>query len=462
MGNISTDTWRCEISEDNMEAKVFVNPPEPGSSYTVDDIVGYMRSKGVIAGFVYSEIEKLLQNGMYYRDMILAKGHEAIDGQNGFYDFFFDQGQIKHPTIRSDGSVDYQSMSIIHSVQKGEVLAVYHPAIAGQHGYDVKGREMRCKMGKELPEIRGQGFERSADGLTYTAIVEGRVEYDNYKLFIRDLYEHRGDLNQITGRIDFRGDVVVHGNVCSGTVIRASKSITIDGSVEAATLIAEGDIIIKKGMQGGKRARIVCGGSVMAYFLEYTEVIAKKSIEANIILNCKLSAGTSITVKGKKGTVVGGQNYAVNMISSTNLGNQVQVGTVIATGVDRDTKTRYNLLQSKEEATRKGIEATKREITATSDIRISSESREVREAKANRLRRRLKRDMRLLEHLHEEMSELEEKLELGKTARITVSENVYPGVVVRIDDREMNIKNVTSHVQFYRPSQHDDVEIANL
>ena len=39
--------------------------------------------------------------------------------------------------IREDGSVDYQSMNMVNSVQEGDVLAKYHPAVDGVPGMDV-------------------------------------------------------------------------------------------------------------------------------------------------------------------------------------------------------------------------------------------------------------------------------------------------------------------------------------
>lgn len=455
-----TNGWRCQISEDNTSATVFVDAPAEGEQYSVDDIVAFLRQHGVMGGIIFSAIDDIIRKQIYYKDVIVARSTEPVDGIDGHYDFFFDMGQIKHPNIRSDGSVDYQSMSIIHSIQKGDVLAVYHPAVQGHHGYDIRGREKRCKVAKELPELKGVGFEAIVErdnSVTYKALVEGRVEYNNYKLFVRDVYELRGDLDLITGRIDFRGDVVIHGNVRSGTVIRASKSITIEGNVEAAVLIAEGDIILKKGMQGGKRAKITCGGTLYAYFLEYTEVNAKGNVEANIILNCKVTAGNSIIVKGKKGYIVGGVYNAPKLISSTNIGNQAQVKTITQVGNSLDQDSRNHLLNTKYESTRKSIESSKQGIESLYDSRINKDPKEVREAKIGQLRRRLKRDERLLEHISKELEEIRQAVELCKGAKVVASGIAFAGLNVRIDDKEYVLEKNYEKTEFYRPGLQEDI-----
>ena len=458
----ATDDWRCSIADDSMSATVFVTQPKEGETVTTEDVAVYLRANGVLAGIVYSEIEKLVNEKTYYKDVVVAKGKNVIETQNGYYEFLFSTGEIKHPTIRSDGSVDYQSMSVIQSVSPGDVLAVYHPAVPGSSGLDVKNREIRCKPAKELPAIKGSGFDVSFDGNTYTANMEGRVEYDNYKLHVRDMYELRKDLDLVTGRIDFRGDVVVHGSVRSGTFIRATKTVTIEGSVEAATIIAEGDIVLKKGMQGGKKAKLISGGNIYANFIEFTEVKAKGNVEANIILNSVISAGKSVVVKGRRGAIIGGVNYSVGQMSAAQAGNKAEVKTVLASGISDDYDKRHHLLSSKAESARESIRKTKNEIEQIRDVRITNDPRDVKDAKISQLTRRLKRDERLLEHVMKELQEIENTISVGDEASISIEDTVCPGVTVKIDDKEMRINSPLQHVKFYRPTGSSDIEVKTL
>ena len=459
---VSTEGWRCNISDDAMSATVFVTAPPEGEVITVEDVAHFLRANGVLSGLVYSEIEKLIQNKVYLKDVVVATGKNMIETQNGYYEFLFSMGEIKHPTIRSDGSVDYQSMSVIQSVSPGDVLAIYHPAVPGSSGMDVKNREIRCKPAKELPAIKGSGFEVSFDGNTYKATMEGRVEYDNFKLHVRDLYELRKDLDLVIGRIDFRGDVVVHGNVRTGTYIRSTKSVTVDGSVEAATIIAEGDIVLKKGMQGGGKAKLVSGGNIYANFIEFTEVKAKGNIEANIILNSVISAGKSVLVKGRRGAIIGGRNYCVGEMSMANAGNRAEIKTVVASGISDEYDKRHHLLETKAQSARTSIKKTKHEIEQIRDVRLSNDPVEVKNAKISQLTRRLKRDERLLEHVEKELAEIEETMSLGNKAAIVVEETVNPGVTVTIDNKELVIKNPLQHVRFYRPEGASQIEVNTI
>lgn len=444
--------FKCVIAEDNMSATLTLDPPCEGTTYVVDDVLVRIHSNGINGGIIHSEVERMVKDQIYNEAVVIARGREPVDGVDGYYDFYFDVGGKKSPTIRPDGSVDYQSMNIVQSVQKGDILAMYHSSVPGVHGYDVKGRELRCKPGKEQKPLTGDGFELCDDGVTYRAVTEGRVEYNDSKLYIRDIYEIRGDLDLLTGRVDFRGDVVIHGNVRSGTFIRASKSITIEGNVEAATLIAEGDIVLKKGMQGGSKAKIVCGGDLYAYFLEYTDVAVKGSIEANIILNCKVSAGKDINVKGKKGLVVGGRYEAAKSLNSTNLGNPAEVRTICNIGLKEETVQKNHKLMTKYEETQKELKSLRQSLEAKAEPGFDYEP----------IKKRIKRNELLCEELSREIEEIRQIMEYSQRATVTASGNVYPGVIIRIDEREMAIERNSTSVKFVRSGSRDEIEMLSL
>ncbi len=443
---------RVKIAEDHMSATLFLTPPAAGESYTVEELADHLRHNGVNNGIIFSALEEMVKENVFHKDVVIAQGTEAVHGINGYYEFFFEQDNKKNkrPLIRSDGSVDYQSMSVIQSVRAGDKLVTYHPAVPGTHGMDVTGREFRAHPAKDLPAIHGTGFETSYDGLTYSATIEGKVEYDNYKLFVRDVYEFKGDLDLIVGKIDFRGDVIVHGNVCTGTMIRASKSITVEGSVEAATLIADGDIVLKKGMQGGKKAKIVSGGSIYANFIEFTDVEAKENVEANIILNCRVNAGKDIVVSGKRGAIVGGSVYCVGTVSTTLLGNNVGIRTRAAVGAGEDIDKRNHLLRVKCDSTKESLAKTMIEIQTFKTNVSATESKEVREAKMKQLERRKVRDERLLEHVEKELAKIKEMMDIAKEAKVTVSSTAYSNCLIRIDDQELELKSNENNVEFFR------------
>lgn len=454
-----SEKCKVTVSDDNMSATLFIEPPEDGIAYSVEELASFIKTKGIYGGIIYSALEAMTQENIYYEDYVVAKGSLPEEGSDGYYELFFDYNVKKKPAIRSDGTVDYQSMSEIQSVSIGEKIAHYHQSIPGKHGKDVRGRDLRPKPSKDMPALKGSGFKFNEDTGEYIAVCEGKIEYDGKTLRITDVYEHKGDVDLVDGRIDFRGDVVIKGNVLSGVMIRATKSIIVEGSVEAATLVAGGDIILKKGMQGGQKARISCGGDVYANFIEFTRVDAKGKVEANIIMNCQITAGNDVVVSGRRGAIVGGSTYAVGYINSMFLGNAAGHKTVAAVGVSKELQDRDRVLKTKVTSLKAGIERTKKELEVVSNERLSKDKKEVREAKISQLNRRLAKDEKLVGHIEDELEKIEYTMSVGQRAKISIAGTVYTGVQIVVDEMTMTIDSEQKSVDFFRDRKEEKIAV---
>ena len=203
---------QLNISSDGMEAYLRLPVPSLGEPYTEDKILQFLSEKGVCVGIQKEAIKGLLDAGIYERDVRVAVGTKPVDGTDGYYEYEFNSDFSKKPKIREDGTVDYWSMNLIEVVREGQEIAKYHPAVEAKAGVDVKGRPVTGKHGRELPPLKGKGFERSEDNLTYVAVISGKITKQEDRITILPIYEISGDVDISIGNIDFVGDVVIHGN----------------------------------------------------------------------------------------------------------------------------------------------------------------------------------------------------------------------------------------------------------
>ncbi len=450
MAELNPTTY-VKLSPDNMAAYLFLGAPNLGESYSSEQIIEYLKKNGVTAGIIYSNVEAMVNKGVYLREVKVAEGTEAVNGVNGYYEFKFSQEDVaRKPVIRSDGSVDYQSMSLIENITIGDVLAIYHRPVKGSDGVDIKGKVTRPKPAKDLPALRGKGFERSEDGLIYTATTEGKIEYKDYRLDVKDVYEYQGDVDLIVGKIDFRGDVIITGNVESGVFIRATKSITINGHVEAACLNAAGDVVIRKGMQGGQKAKIVSGGDVYADFIEFTQVEAAGSVHANIIMNSEIKAGQQIIVSGKRGSLVGGTAYAVAGISAANIGNEIGLKTVVSAGVSDELNRRRDMLNVKISMAKSSIVKAQEEMKVLKDEKTDITSEGSTAAKISQLKKKIARENRLIEHAKEEQEKVAETIERASNSVIRGERKICTGTRIIIDNQTKEIESTMMQSEFSR------------
>ena len=299
------------ITFDEMEAYMLLPEPEQGTGYTDSQIRQEMAARGITTGIDEQRISDMLEGHTYNAELLVAQGKKPVDGTDGYYEYKFDTNFDGKPKLLPDGSVDYWSVHSIESVTAGQVIAVYHPAVSGEDGMSVKGRLVPAKHGREQMPLKGKGFDRMDDEVTYTASMDGKIEMQNDRIVVLPVHEVSGNAELAEGNIDFRGDIVIHGNVESGVNIRATGSITIDGVAEACMLEAGKDIILRGGMLGGNKASVKTKGAITAKFFEFTNILCEGDLQADVLMDCSVICHGQIRLTGRKGSIIGGKVQAI-------------------------------------------------------------------------------------------------------------------------------------------------------
>lgn len=439
------------ITEDDKQAWLYLMPKEDGNGYTKDELLGILHEHDVVAGINEDNLIAMSKKKVYEREIKVAEFTDSVPGKDGYYEYFFDiNSSTKRPTIREDGSVDYQSMNMVNNVKEGELLALYHPSINGVPGKDVRGFEIPVEQVKNLPPLQGKGLMRDTENENvYRAAYEGKVEYQDGKVNLNKIHQISGDVDQIIGKVEFFGDVLISGNVEAGTVIRAGKSLTIEGTVEAATLVAGGDIILKRGIQGNQKAQIACKGTLFADFIEHTQVKAGGNVEANIILNSHIEAEGKVILTGKKGTLIGGNVHGTKGIDCKELGNDVEVKTIVHAGCLPEVLSNQRKLMKEEEDLKEALAALVHEVKdIEAKVKATGSISPIME-------KRLKTLIENKKKLDEQMADCREKLALGmqyidkaKGSTIRIDGNLYKGSVICIDQGRLPIENNTMYMEY--------------
>lgn len=432
-----------------MEAYLQVPIPENEEEYTIGYLQSLLEQNGICYGIIESALKRIIDEQIYNQPVMVASGNPAIDGVDGYYEYKFNHNKESKPQMKADGSVDYWSVNSICTVVAGDVIAVYHPPVQGADGTNVRGVTVLAKRGKDQVMLKGKGFLRSEDGLTYTAEFDGKIEMQGDRIMIMSVHEIGGDADISTGNIDFRGDVVIHGNVENGIVINATGSITVDGTVEACTLKAGKDIILRRGMLGGNKASVKTKGNIFAKFFENTTIEAGGNIQADVLMNCEVDCKGKITLTGRRASIIGGEVHALSGIEVMNLGNDAETKTYIYVGAEPDMNTRMAMLakkivEMKDELAKveKGIEQFKL-LESEKQVSYANDPRRMA-----LLRIRI-RDKATLAESEAEYHSLEELLERSVGASVKVLDKVHPGVRINIGIERLKIQNEATNVEFY-------------
>lgn len=442
-----------KIAEDDMNAWLYLTVPGEGKEkYTMEEIMDFLKKNGITTGYHHSNLVAMIKKKIYEREIVVAKGQPAIEGKDGYYEYKFDPDQHRAPKVMPDGSVDYTSMSVLQNIRKDEVVAIYHHAEEGENGYDVRGRVLQAKKVKEAPPLRGQVVSSMKNPDVYLAQKDGKIEYKNGKIDIQSMHEINGDVTLITGKVEFYGDIVINGNVEAGVVIRAGRNIEIKGTVEAVNLFAGGDVILTKGIQGAQRAKISARGNIFADFIEHTVVVAGGNVQANTILNSRVSSDGQVILTGNKGAIIGGYTHAMMGISATEIGNPAEVRTMVHVGSEKEVYTRLQAIKATETEQSTELQELSEKVSDLLYKKKVANGKipEIMESQIKKLEVRVKSLKKEIDENQIERKKCEAIIAKGRRSEIVVNGNVYRGTVVCLAQIQMPIERSTCFMKYYQ------------
>lgn len=442
--NVSSNGIGITVSDDMTEA--FVSLQNAQCKYTKEEVAQFLVDAGIVSGIRGEVIDKMLTEREVGKSYLVAVSKKPIDGKDGWYEFLFDTDVDTKPKILKDGSVDYSEYGDVPAVEEGQKLVIYHPATESKDGENFQGETVLAKKGKELARLKGKGFYVSDDGKEYFAKNSGRAVYQNERLVVENELLIDGDISLSRGDINFADDIHIRGNVLSGVkVISERGSIIVDGYVEAATLVAGKDVVLKNGMQGNSRGKITAGGSVSGKFFEQSTVDAGEDVNANAIMNSHITAVRDITVSGRFGIIIGGELRAERYINATIIGNMAEVKTQIYAGVEEDLFARLMAKEKEQEILEEELKKVVNGISQI-DILIQKTKREdLQEQKLKLIRGKIERENMINAKIREKQM-IMDKMSRANVAKVSVQKTLYPGTRISINGVTAKIAEETSHV----------------
>ncbi len=446
------DNSYVRVSDDAMTVWLRLGqPPANRTGYETKNILAYLRKEGVVFGVSEAAINDILIRRRYDEEVEIAKGQPMVEGVDGYYEYKFSPESHKAPKVLPDGSVDYTSMHMLQNVRAGQVLAIYHHAVQGEDGRDVYGKVIKAKVAKEQRPMRGRNISTQPDNPdVYISTSDGKVEVKDDRIDIQSTHEIQGDVDLIIGKIEFFGDIIINGNVEAGVVLRAGRNIVIRGTAEAVTMYAGGDIILERGVQGGQKGKLSARGNVFAEFIEHCTVDAGGDVQANAVMNSKVSAGGNVILTGKKGRIIGGYTHGMKGIEAVSVGNMSEVHTVVHAGFEAKTYEELLRLVSKEQEISVELKSVLEEMAVIINNR-QKKGHSVPKSIDIKLPILNKKKDELFEELDKIRSDIaftKELIEKGRGSKIEVNGPIYRGVIVSIENMQIPVEENTSFMRY--------------
>ena len=359
-----------KIMMNGMYALLFVMPPqEGGNDLSFGECRAAIEESDVSYGINQGLLADIIEKKQYMQLFIIAQGTEPVNGIDAQIVDKTDCRKSREFRQDEKGKVDFKDLDLYENVTKDQVICELIPAVDGMPGMDITGKELPFIPGKILTLKNGKNTIISENGLLLLAAVDGYVSYKQDQYSVEPILTIPENVDYSIGNIDFSGDVVIQGDVRFGFTVKAQGSITVMGMVEGAELIAEGDIIIKKGMNGNHSGTLNAKGEVRVSYLENCTVSASGAVYADSIISCDIYSESSVILGGSRGIVIGGSVTALHSVEARMIGSKSQRETTIILGETPRIVARKNAIKMELEEIEKVLAKLKLNITYLDKLR---------------------------------------------------------------------------------------------
>lgn len=439
------------ITPDNLESRIYLNLTkeefEANKAEIADEILQLLEGKKITYGILYDVINKHLE---VQKNITVATAKLPKHGIDANI-VYLELPEMK-PTVRADGSVDFYEMNLFRYVKKGDWLGEKVLSSPGEPGMNIKGEILPSKSGRDKNlRIDGNSVEVIKEGnkTVLRAKFDGAVQIKEGKIGVVDHLIVYTNVSYVTGNIDFKGYVTIHGIVEDGFSVMADKDISIlgDMGIGAVEKIVsrKGNIYIKGGASGKGKAIIEAGQNVFVKYSNACKIKAGDVINIGFYaLNSHLEAN-SILVEAKNGKTIGGSIHAKAKVSLRTVGNIYEKKTDIQVqGFDRravkqeldDLLMEYKKLLEDAERIERELEIYETTLTTSKEIKSTSEYIQYHNAHEDILNK--------IYALEEQRKNLKNVLSSKGEGEVSIYEKAYPQTFLEIKNIQKRIKKVTS------------------
>lgn len=226
--------------------------------------------------------------------------------------------------------------------------------------------------------------------------------------------------------------------------VRASGAITVHGDVESATLEARQDITILGGMLGTARST---HGSLFCRFAQGAHLVcAKRLVILESAVHSHLTAGEELEIGD---AVIGGSGYAERQVLARVVGSEGGTLTRLSAGRNRALREEADRVRNQAARLVERLGVCTKTIQDLSPVEERGEMLPI--AKRVALWNAMSEKARIndqLSGLSQAKNKLIASINEDKTARVKISDRVFPPTQIEIDDVGLTIKAVTQFVTY--------------
>lgn len=372
-------TAKAYTAKNGMHSWLFLFPPQNGGAEATPEMIRKeLESCGILYGIEEEMVKKATASRLYFQMLLIAKGLEPEHGVDGEVVEHIPREARVEFKEDEQGGVDFKDLNLIRPIDKDVAICDVIRPTKGVNGCDVKGKTLAANQGRMPPIPQGPNTVLSPEGDKLLSAIDGHVIYTGHKFNVQPLLMIRGDVDNATGNLDFKGDILITGDVREGFAVKADGNVTVRGMVEGASIFAGGDIIISRGMSGGGKGALESKSRIKCRYLENCAVYARERVYSESIICSTVFCDGSVQVLSGRGVIVGGRLTVARQVEAKRIGNQKSgMTTILQLGNRPDIMEEKNTTEEQLSDTFRSLEELKQSypegkgITLPTDIKVA-------------------------------------------------------------------------------------------
>lgn len=321
------------ILNDGYKAGLFISKsvnPFP----SVKQIYLAIENARVTYGIDDQAVDQLIKDSVKGNLVVFAKGKPPVDGGGARLIWNLGSENGVPPTDITDQLAGATVVTpLFGRVSKGQQILSKMPASEGMDGITVFG-ESQANTGTDVDIPQGESTYLSSDGLTLLANNRGIASWSGGLISVSDVKHINGSIDAQTGDMKVEGAIHIEKDVRAGFRVEAVGDIYIGGNIEGSDVYSRsGNVVVRNGIIGQNRARVLAGRNIVAGFIQDSTVGAKQDVEVGrYIINSAITAGRHIIALSREGIIRGGTCFAGKKIEIRVGGSDGRISTELKVG----------------------------------------------------------------------------------------------------------------------------------
>lgn len=366
-----------QIAADSMSVVAEITAAFGGAPISANELVKTAQEQGVSFGFQKEAIVQLVGNASRAEPgsktaQVIALGRVMQPGQNASFEALVEGLSVRpnRPLQVSESRADLRDFGVIPSVKTGEPIMRRRPPTKGVDGVSVRGEITLAAPGQQVQWSPGEGTEISAtDADLLIASRDGMPRVLEAGAAVDEVYAIK-TVDLSTGHVQFKGAVIVNGDVTASMKVVAGGNIFIKGVAEGALIESGGDVQIGGAIIGHQLSAqesgeevfstvVKAAGTIRCSLAQYAKIECQGDfIAAKQINHCDVSARSVIAGAEDKltGKIVGGRFYLDFGLKAGVLGSLSE--SILTVNLNR----RIDAVAEKQQALKENIAMVKQEM----------------------------------------------------------------------------------------------------